>query len=610
MANIPSAQYTIVGEDGKVTPVWYRFFQDNGATGFQPLDADLTALAGLSSTGIAVRTASGTWSLRTITGTANKVTVSNGDGVAGNPTITIAATYIGQTSITTLGTISTGTWNGTKLSEVYGGTNQSTYTLGDILYSSASDTLSKLTGNITTTKKFLTQTGDGAASAAPSWNALASGDLSPLGAALTKGDDTNVTLTLGGTPSTALITASSITAGWTGQLGLTRGGTAASLTASNGGIVYSTASALAILSGTATAGKALLSGSSTTPVWSTPTYPSTSGTSGTFLISNGTNNVYSTSTIPTSAGATANKILLSDGTNYVLSTPTFPNASATTRKITVSDGTNWVASTETYAVPGTSGNILTSDGTNWTSAVPAPSDAQVTFTDITTNNSSTSKHGFLKKLDNTATNFMNGQGNWAAATVSGAALTKTDDTNVTATLGGSPTTALVNAASITLGWTGSLSVARGGNGVTAIQSFHAYNNSATTLAASAFTKVAFQATSWNTGSAYDAATNYRFTPTVAGVYQVNAMILLNNSILNTLYGLSIFKNGASHRYGAFGYVGVSTETPGFIVSALVAMNGSTDYIEIYGYNGHAITTTTVGLNLVDNTYFEAIWVGP
>ncbi len=44
----------------------------------------------------------------------------------------------------------------------------------------------------------------------------------------------------------------------------------------------------------------------------------------------------------------------------------------------------------------------------------------------------------------------------------GAALTKTDDANVTLTLGGSPTTSLVNAASLTLGWTGQLSIARGG----------------------------------------------------------------------------------------------------------------------------------------------------
>jgi hypothetical protein len=48
--------------------------------------------------------------------------------------------------------------------------------------------------------------------------------------------------------------------------------------------------------------------------------------------------------------------------------------------------------------------------------------------------------------------------------VTSAALTKTDDTNVTATLGGSPTTALLAATSITLGWTGQLAVTRGGTG--------------------------------------------------------------------------------------------------------------------------------------------------
>lgn len=103
----------------------------------------------------------------------------------------------------------------------------------------------------------------------PTSGTLATTSQIPTGAALTKADDTNVTLTLGGSPTTALVNAASITAGWTGQLGLTRGGTAASLTASNGGIVYSTASALAVFGGTATAGLALLSGASTTPSWST-----------------------------------------------------------------------------------------------------------------------------------------------------------------------------------------------------------------------------------------------------------------------------------------------------------------------------------------------------
>lgn len=53
----------------------------------------------------------------------------------------------------------------------------------------------------------------------------------------------------------------------------------------------------------------------------------------------------------------------------------------------------------------------------------------------------------------------------AGSQITGAALTKTDDTNVTLTLGGSPTTALVNATSLTLGWTGLLAEARGGTGV-------------------------------------------------------------------------------------------------------------------------------------------------
>jgi hypothetical protein len=61
--------------------------------------------------------------------------------------------------------------------------------------------------------------------------------------------------------------------------------------------------------------------------------------------------------------------------------------------------------------------------------------------------------------------FWRGDGTWAAppATV-GQALTKTDDTNVTLTLGGSPTTALVAASSITAGWIGTLAGTRGGTG--------------------------------------------------------------------------------------------------------------------------------------------------
>jgi hypothetical protein len=53
---------------------------------------DLAALEGLASTGFAVRSASDTWVQRTIEGTAGSVTVTNGNGVSGNPVISLDAT--------------------------------------------------------------------------------------------------------------------------------------------------------------------------------------------------------------------------------------------------------------------------------------------------------------------------------------------------------------------------------------------------------------------------------------------------------------------------------------------------------------------------------------
>jgi hypothetical protein len=60
--------------------------------------------AGLTANGIAVRTAAGTTAARTITGTANQVTVVNGDGVAGNPTLSLPAAVNVTTSYSVAGT--------------------------------------------------------------------------------------------------------------------------------------------------------------------------------------------------------------------------------------------------------------------------------------------------------------------------------------------------------------------------------------------------------------------------------------------------------------------------------------------------------------------------
>lgn len=78
--------------------------------------------------------------------------------------------YVGTSALVTLGTVTTGTWNGSVLTEAYGGTNQSTYTTGDILYASGTNTLSKLA--IGTTNKVLT-----VIAGVPSWQAAAGGGM-------------------------------------------------------------------------------------------------------------------------------------------------------------------------------------------------------------------------------------------------------------------------------------------------------------------------------------------------------------------------------------------------------------------------------------------------
>jgi len=74
-----------------------------------------------------------------VVGTADKITVSSN-------AITIASGYVGQTSITTLGTIATGVWNGTAIAVGSGGTGLSSIAKGSVLVANSANTLSALDG--------------------------------------------------------------------------------------------------------------------------------------------------------------------------------------------------------------------------------------------------------------------------------------------------------------------------------------------------------------------------------------------------------------------------------------------------------------------------------
>lgn len=80
-ADIPALDWTKIGSGKPTTLGGY------GITDAQPLDADLTALAALVATGLYANTGPGTAAARSIA-TGAGLSVSNGDGVAGNPTLT------------------------------------------------------------------------------------------------------------------------------------------------------------------------------------------------------------------------------------------------------------------------------------------------------------------------------------------------------------------------------------------------------------------------------------------------------------------------------------------------------------------------------------------
>jgi hypothetical protein len=155
----------------------------------------------LSTAGIVTNTSAGV--VGTLAGTATTVLHGNAAGLPTYSAVDLASADVIN-----------------SLSAINGGTGQTAYQTGDTIYAPFANALFRLPGNTTTAKQYLSQTGTGTVSAAPAWATIAGADIT--GAALTKTDDTNVTLTLGGTPATAALRAVSFTLGWTGGLANSR----------------------------------------------------------------------------------------------------------------------------------------------------------------------------------------------------------------------------------------------------------------------------------------------------------------------------------------------------------------------------------------------------
>jgi len=86
-----------------------------------------------------------------------------------------------------------------------------------------------------------------------------------------------------------------------------------------------------------------------------------------------------------------------------------------------------------------------------------------------------------------------------------------------------------------------------------------------------------------TNEQFDTNNNFassRFTPTVAGYYQINGEVRINGTSM-TLLGLAIYFNGAVVSTTAFP-IPSSTNQYQIQVGSLIYFNGSTDYVELYG----------------------------
>lgn len=110
--------------------------------------------------------------------------------------------------------------------------------------------------------------------------------------------------------------------------------------------------------------------------------------------------------------------------------------------------------------------------------------------------------------------------------------------------------------------------------------FHANKNATnqTGIATGTFTKVTFTNEVFDIGGHYDAA-NSKFQPTVAGKYLVGARIRWDTAVDQTQMGIHLYKNGSIYQSSDARASGTSGPTNE--IWAIIDLNGSTDYVEVY-----------------------------
>ena len=115
--------------------------------------------------------------------------------------------------------------------------------------------------------------------------------------------------------------------------------------------------------------------------------------------------------------------------------------------------------------------------------------------------------------------------------------------------------------------------------------FEAFLSSDQTISNNTNTKIQFNTEVYDTASAYDNSSNYRFTPQTAGKYFAYSKIRVQSSNNNNLKTTAIYlyKNGSNICESFDLYWDNYIRSAYIALSTVVDMNGSSDYLELYGY---------------------------
>lgn len=133
--------------------------------------------------------------------------------------------------------------------------------------------------------------------------------------------------------------------------------------------------------------------------------------------------------------------------------------------------------------------------------------------------------------------------------------------------------------------------------------FSAYMGSGQAIGSGVQTKLQFNTKVFDTANCYNTST-YRFTPNVAGYYQISGT-MCGAAPNSSDYMIVVYKNGSP--VASAGFVGASGYTCRPTISYLVYLNGSTDYVELYGYvaNAQTLQAYTAGENFFTGALVRA-----